>query len=101
MATIKNQTTYEQQIEKLRSRGCIVQDEAFAKEILSNTNYYRLTAYFLPFKQADDTYISGTDFNTVYEIYEFDRKMRIVLFSAIEIVNPVTFLLKMEELDEN
>jgi abortive infection bacteriophage resistance protein len=84
MTTIKNQTSYEQQIEKLRSRGCIVQDEAFAKEILSNINYYRLTAYFLPFKQPDDTYKPGTDFNTVYEIYEFDRKMRIILFSAIE-----------------
>ncbi len=84
MAAIKNQTNYEQQIEILRSRGCIIQDENLAKDILSKTNYYRLTAYFLPFKLSDDTYITGTDFNTVYQIYEFDRKIRTILFSAIE-----------------
>ena len=43
-----------------------------------------MTAYFLPFKQSDESYDSGTDFDTVYQIYEFDRKMRLILFSAIE-----------------
>ena len=84
MATIKPPTTYNQQIEKLRSRGCIIADEAQAVEILSKVNYYRLTAYFLPFKQADETYSAGTDFNDVYQIYEFDRKIRNLLFAAIE-----------------
>jgi len=45
MLTVKPPTTYEQQIEKLRSRGCIIQDEASAAAILSKVNYYRLTAY--------------------------------------------------------
>jgi len=55
-----------------------------ASDILSKVNYYRLTAYFLPYKKSNETYISGTDFNTVYQIYEFDRKIRLILFSAIE-----------------
>jgi len=84
MAVIKPPTTYKKQIEKLRSRGCIIQDENHAVDILSKVNYYRLTAYFLPFKKHDETYIDGTDFNTVYQIYEFDRKIRLNLFSAIE-----------------
>jgi abortive infection bacteriophage resistance protein len=84
MVKIKEPTTYKQQIEILRSKGCVIQDEAYAEEILSKINYYRLTAYFLPFKQTDETYIAGTDFNTVYQIYEFDRKIRLILFSAIE-----------------
>ena len=84
MATIKPPTTYKQQIEKLRSRGCIITDEKQAEFILSKVNYYRLTAYFLPFKKSDETYIAGTDFNTVYQIYEFDRKIRNLLFLAIE-----------------
>jgi abortive infection bacteriophage resistance protein len=84
MAAIKPPTTYEQQIEKLRSRGCIIQDKNHAINILSKVNYYRLTAYFLPFKKRDETYIDGTDFDIVYQIYEFDRKIRLILFSAIE-----------------
>jgi abortive infection bacteriophage resistance protein len=84
MVNIKKPTTYKQQIEILRSRGCVIQDEAQAEEILSKINYYRLTAYFLPFKQPDESYAAGTDFNTVYQIYEFERKIRPILFSAIE-----------------
>ena len=52
--------------------------------MLSQINYYRLTAYFLPFKKPDDNYTPGTDFNTVYQIYEFDRHLRKLLFAAIE-----------------
>jgi abortive infection bacteriophage resistance protein len=84
MSIIKPPTTFKQQIEKLRSRGCIIKDEEQAVEILSKVNYYRLTAYFLPFKQANETYYAGTEFFTVYQIYEFDRKIRSLLFSAIE-----------------
>ena len=69
MDTFKPPITYEQQIEKLRSRGCIIQDEAYAVSVLSKVNYYRLSAYFLSFKQSDDSYSTGTDFDTVYRIY--------------------------------
>ena len=51
---------------------------------MENTGYYRLTAYFLPFKTADGNYSDGTDFFSVYIIYEFDRKLRNLLYSAIE-----------------
>jgi len=76
MPTVKPSTTYGQQIEKLRSRGCIISDEIFATTVLSRVNYYRLTAYLLPFRRPDGSYVQGTDFNTVYRIYEFDRKLR-------------------------
>jgi len=75
MALIKPPTTYKQQIEKLRSRGCIIDDEAYAIDILAKVNYYRLTAYFLPFKKQDNSYREGTNINSIYNIYEFDRKL--------------------------
>jgi len=84
MAVIKPPTTYKQQIEKLRSRGCIIEDETHAIYILAKINYYRLTAYFLPFKRRDNSYLEGTNINSIYNIYEFDRKLRHILFSAIE-----------------
>ncbi|GBR75265.1 abortive infection bacteriophage resistance protein, partial [Candidatus Termititenax aidoneus] len=81
---MKQPNTYTQQIEKLRSRGCIIPDVEFCKEVLANINYYRLSAYFLPYKTASDKYLPNTNFNTIYRIYEFDRKLRAILFSAIE-----------------
>jgi abortive infection bacteriophage resistance protein len=81
---MKQPNTYIQQIEKLRSRGCIIPDVDFCKEVLAKINYYRLSAYFLPYKTASDKYLPNTNFNTIYRIYEFDRKLRAILFSALE-----------------
>ncbi len=81
---IKKATTYKEQVELLKNRGCEIADEEFAKEKLSEINYYRLSAYLLPFKGTDENFISGTSFEKIYSIYEFDRKLRRILFSAIE-----------------
>jgi abortive infection bacteriophage resistance protein len=81
---LKQPATYAVQIAKLREHGCVVSDEAFCEGVLSHIGYYRLSAYFLTFKTKDGQYKSGTDFNAVYKLYEFDRKMRRLLFSVIE-----------------
>ena len=84
MAEIKKATTYEEQLEILEQRGIVISDEESCKKILENINYYRLLAYLLPFKIDDQHYQEGTKFLRVYRIYEFDRKLRRVLFSALE-----------------
>ena len=84
MAEIKRATTYEEQLEILEQRGIVVSDEEACKKILENINYYRLLAYLLPFKIDDQHYKEGTEFLRVYRIYEFDRKLRRILFSALE-----------------
>lgn len=81
---LKQPTTYEEQIHKIRSRGCLIDDETYAKNILKQINYYRLTAYFLPYKESEDKYISGTSFETMYRTYEFDRKLRKLLLGTVE-----------------
>lgn len=81
---VKPAITFDEQLEKLKNRGCIIGDENFAKRVLKQINYYRLTAYFLSFKKADGKYIENTTFNNVYRIYEFDRKLRNLLFSLVE-----------------
>jgi abortive infection bacteriophage resistance protein len=83
MNEIKPFFTYQEQINQLGVHGCIVEDEVLARRILSQVNYYRFSAYFLPFKQSNGEYKQGASFNTVYRIYEFDRKLRAMLFTAI------------------
>ncbi len=84
MAELKKPTTYQQQLALLRKRKIIIDDSSRCLEVLETVNYYRLTAYLLPFKCGKNRYISGTKFSTVYRIYEFDRKIRGVLLVALE-----------------
>ena len=81
---LKPATTYDEQLKVLQERQCEIVDPAFGKTVLQHINYYRFTAYFLPFRTADGMYRDGTSFHRVFRIYEFDRKMRRVLFSAVE-----------------
>lgn len=81
---LKPATTYDEQLKLLQERHCEIVDPAFCKTVLQHINYYRFTAYFLPFRTADGMYRDGTSFHRVFRIYEFDRKMRRVLFSAVE-----------------
>ena len=86
MSKVKKHLTYEEQSEKLRSRGCIIHNDTACKNVLEHVGYYRLSAYFLPFKRDDDNYIEGLSFERVFHIYEFDRKLRNLLFTAIEVI---------------
>lgn len=75
---------YEEQLEKLKKRGCIINDDKKCISILESVNYYRLSAYFLPFKLDDGNYKEGLSFDRVFSIYEFDRKLHGILFNALE-----------------
>ena len=81
---LKAPTTYKEQLDKLVSRGCSVEDEAFCLKRLSEINYYRLSAYFLPFRNDEGSYIPGTSFSQIIRLYEFDSALRGLLFSVIE-----------------
>jgi abortive infection bacteriophage resistance protein len=83
MEQLKPFLTHKEQVERLRAHGCQIEDSAEAQSILSQINYYRFSAYFLPFRQKDGAYGSQISFNTAYRIYEFDRKLRSILFTAV------------------
>ena len=84
MAELKKPTTYQEQLNLLQERNIVIDDPTRCISVLESVNYYRFAAYFLPFKQEDNTYCSGTQFQRVYKIYEFDRKLRGILFVALE-----------------
>lgn len=53
-------------------------------QFLKRVNYYRIYAYFLPFRRKDGTYFPNVAFSRVQEIYEFDSRLRGLIFSTIE-----------------
>ncbi|MBO6085766.1 MAG: Abi family protein [Acetobacter sp.] len=83
---LKPYKSIEEQIKILEERHCVISDTSLAKETLSKINYYRFSAYFLPFKDNNGMYLSGTTFERVFHIYEFDRELRSLLFQAIECI---------------
>lgn len=78
--------TIVEQIEQLKSRGMQFEDEAIARYYLENINYYRLSAYWLPFEldHQTHTFKDGTTFERVLELYVFDRELRLLMLDAIE-----------------
>lgn len=82
----KPPTTYPQQIALLKQRGMHIEDDAEALFYLEHLNYYRLTAYWLPFEadHATHQFKAGTSFASVLELYRFDRELRLLLLDAIE-----------------
>lgn len=83
MREVKSFCSYEDQIEKLREKGCKIENEAECRSALVNAGYYRIKAYCLPFKKTEGGYIDGFEFSKVFRYYEFDEKLRSLLFRVI------------------
>ena len=78
----KQPKTIEQQIDILKSRKMIIVDDTFAKHLLADVNYYRLTGYTFPYK-TNDVYNEDFSIENAYGLYELDDHIRNLLFSLI------------------
>jgi abortive infection bacteriophage resistance protein len=76
--------SFDDQIKLLQSRNLDIQDISRAKMYLQQINYYRLSAYFLPFQSSTDKFDTGTTFEHIIKTYTFDRELRLLVFDAIE-----------------
>lgn len=83
----KRPTTIKEQIKTLSERGLLIEDYKKAESYLSNISYYRLRAYTYPFQDNNDSnhpFIKEVSFNRIIDLYIFDRRLRILIFNAIE-----------------
>jgi abortive infection bacteriophage resistance protein len=82
--------SYDEQLSLLKQRGLVVPDRPYAIDILSRISYYRLSAYWHPFRMKDADGLRqsqlqpGTTFEDVLSLYEFDRKLRLLVLDALE-----------------
>lgn len=78
----------DEQIEILKYKGLIINNETFAKEILLRENYFFLNGYRHLFMVSDNDrrYLQGTTFEELYSVFLFDRKLRNVLFKNLLII---------------
>jgi abortive infection bacteriophage resistance protein len=65
-----------------------MEDPKKAEDLLTYVNYYKLRAYFIPFdeggRSGDHKFKAGTNFQDVFRLYRFDRKLRILVNDMLE-----------------
>ena len=76
--------SYADQAALLIERGLVVSDPNVFMRQLEAVGYYRLCAYWHPFKQVDSSFVPGTSFDVVWNRYVFDRQLRLAVMDAIE-----------------
>ena len=82
--------TFDQQLQKLADRGIEIPDRSLARQQLSLISYYRLSAYWYPFRVRDEQgrvtnrVRNGVRWDDIIELYEFDRRLRLLVMDAIE-----------------
>ncbi len=83
--------TYEKQLEKLKSRGLIIDNDEEVIKILKRKNYYDIINgykdYFIDVPatttSGDDVYKEGTNFKDINLLYEFDAEIRSIILKNI------------------
>ncbi len=79
----------DQQIALLEKRGLRILDRQEAERFLSNISYYRLRGYTWPFQDntgVDHPFLKDVSLSDIKYRYEFDQKLRSLLFDALELV---------------
>lgn len=82
--------SFADQVVLLQQRGLVIVDSPAAEKKLASISYYRLSAYWHPFRlrnaagQPLSQFESGTTFESALALYEFDRELRLLVMDALE-----------------
>lgn len=82
---MKEFKTIDEQINLLKSRNMLFNDELNAKSILINYNYYNIINGYKDLFLDDNlqNFKNGTSFEEIYALYEFDRQLRNIFLEFI------------------
>lgn len=85
---VKKFRNLDEQIEILKARGMIIDDEAFAKSTLLRENYFFLNGYRHLFMQEHNNkkYLPKVYFEEQYSLFLFDRQFRNIIFKNLLII---------------
>lgn len=94
---LKPWLSFENQLRQLEARGLQVDAPAAALDYLERLGYYRLSGYWYPLREIDvaasraqgkpirlDSFMPGSRFEHVVQLYVFDKKLRLLAMDALE-----------------
>ena len=73
-----------EQIKLLESRGLIIKNKKRLNFYLQHINYYHFSVYFKAFQDDCNNFKENTNFEDILNIYNFDKKLRLLLLDALE-----------------
>ncbi len=86
--------SYADQLQILKDRGLLIDDEARAQTDLERIGYYCLSGYWYPFRELkgqpaglsfrEDEFIAGSKFDDAVRLYVFDKNLRLMALDALE-----------------
>ena len=64
------------QIQHLQSRGLIIQDQAYALQVLEHVSFYRLRGYYIHwYDRATKKFHPGITFEAIVQLHQFDMEL--------------------------
>lgn len=83
----KSALSYADQLQQLKVRGLIIDNDTKALHLLENISYYRLSGYWYPMiadpKNAH-IFKPNSTFNNAFKLYCFDRELRKLILGELE-----------------
>ena len=78
--------SYADQLQQLKTRGLIVNEDAKVLHLLEVISYYRLSGYWYPLlvDKKSHRFKPDSNFETVFNIYKFDRELRLLILRELE-----------------
>lgn len=86
MEYTKQLLTLQQQIDILKQRGLIIENEAEAISTLDSISYFRLAGYWrlMEADKRHHMFKPESRFSQIISLYHFDEELRLLVFSAIQ-----------------
>ena len=80
--------TLDEQVHIMQSKGLVISDIEETKDILLRENYFFINGYRLLFMECSSNkkFLSGTTFEEVYSMFQFDRHLRNIIFKNLLII---------------
>ena len=78
----------DEQVEILKSKGLVINDEKYTKRVLLRENYFFINGYRHLFIRSlkDKRFKEGTTFEELYSLFLFDRSIRNILFKYLLVI---------------
>lgn len=84
----KSFKTIDEQIQILRDKGLVIEDEDSVKDVLLRENYFFISGYRHLFMQGikSKQFKTNTNFRELYAMFNFDRQLRNIIFKNLLIL---------------
>ncbi len=87
----KPHLSFDEQLALLESRGLGVKDRDAALRLLGAAGYYTLGGYLYPMREIvngerTERFLPGATFEHLNDLYQFDRRLRLLCLDALEII---------------